>query len=118
MTGNALGPLSDPPPGPPAALRTRVIGAYRRRMRTATGSVLLCGVSLMAAAYVFLPSLEPREEATLALHSQPVTDPWGDVAALDHALQAAYARGASEDEVAPMWHERERLLRVVHSRST
>ena len=32
------------------------------------------------------------------------------VGAIDHALQNAYARGASDDEVAPLWEARRRLL--------
>jgi hypothetical protein len=36
-----------------------------------------------------------------------------DVQAIDHALQAAYDRGASDAEIAPMWVARDALLASV-----
>jgi len=63
-----------------------------------------------------MPSMRSAHEGAMApLIATGVPDaPLRDVVAVDRALQLAYARGASEDEVAPLWHERARLLRVLH----
>jgi hypothetical protein len=42
-------------------------------------------------------------------------DVQAELRALDHALQAAYDRGASDAEIAPMWVARDALLVGIQS---
>ena len=85
-----------------------------RRRKLAVGIASLALVAVMAT-----PMLAPlltdadagRGEPLLA--NQPADarrDIRADLHALDQALQAAYDRGASDAEVAPMWVAREALL--------
>ena len=104
-------------PDPSADLRERVMRAYRRRRGTAVAAPLLCG-ALLAILAGIMPATEEAQADVPYAGRQPATDPVGDVTALDHALQVAYARGASEDETAPMWRERERLLHLLQSRAS
>jgi hypothetical protein len=43
-------------------------------------------------------------------HPATTTSPDTSVQAIDRALQAAYARGASDEEVAPLWEIRQRMI--------
>ena len=106
--------LFDAPECAPPALRDRVLRAYRRRTRLGAAGALAAGLAVVAGMTV-LPPLQPTHDgATSPTIATGVSDaPLRDVAVVDHALQVAYARGASEDEVAPLWHERARLLRVL-----
>ncbi len=115
--------MSEHPPGnprsqpPSTALRSRVMKAYRRRNR-ALGSGAVMVVLLFVGAPALLSFSGMREEApTVFALSHRSADPLGDLTALDHALQVAYARGASDAEVAPMWDARKELLRLIQQRT-
>jgi hypothetical protein len=120
---DALARLGDPPP--PPGLDARIWNTRKRRIRRASdiGSVATAGV-LVAA----ILALHPRPDgdspatATVAARTSPAPasdgDVIADIRAIDHALQLAYTRHASEDEVAPLWKaRRELLLRLEPSAS-
>lgn len=106
----------------PDALWRRVEAGRRQKMhRRKIGA----GIATLAlAALVATPLLAPlltdadagRGEALVAY--QPANgqrDIQADLRVLDQALQAAYDRGASDAEVAPMWVAREALLAGIQS---
>jgi hypothetical protein len=106
--------LSDAAECAPPALRDRVLRAYRRRTRLGAAGALAAGLAFVAGMTVLTPMQPPHDGAMSPTMATGVPDaPLRDVAVVDHALQVAYARGASEDEVAPLWHERARLLRAL-----
>lgn len=79
--------------------RERVI----RRRRAATGAGL---VAVVLGVALSLSSMTP-------LHvpfPNPANPPVARLQAVDRALQTAYANGASDEELAPLWDMRERLL--------
>lgn len=109
----------NPSPGRPAEvaspeLRARVLRVYRRRSRLAIAGALVC---VSFTAFTTIPLMQSGHGDAVAPSLASEDAPLRDVAVLDHALQVAYSRGASDDEVAPLWHERERLLRILQSRS-
>ena len=81
-----------------------------RRQRGIAGSVSAVFLVLM----IFIarpPFVGPHETRGVATRSEePAADLQADVRALDQALQAAYNRGASDSEVAPMWETRRELV--------
>jgi len=101
----------------PAALWRRVEAGRRQKMRRRK---LLAGITSLAlvavmATPVFVQLLAdggPGRSEPLVAHqaSNAKRDVRADLHALDLALQAAYDRGASDAEVAPMWVAREALL--------
>lgn len=115
--------LHDLPEVPlPEALWQRVDGGRRQKMRRRR---LFAGIaSLALVAVMATPLLVPlltdadagRAQSSVAY--QPANgqnDIQADLHVLDQALQAAYDRGASDAEVAPMWVAREALLAGIHS---
>lgn len=107
----------------PDDLWQRVDSGRRQKMRRRK---LGAGIaSLALAALMATPLLVPlladvdagRREAPVA--SQPANngqrDIQTDLHVLDRALQAAYDRGASDAEIAPMWVAREALLAGIQS---
>jgi hypothetical protein len=115
--------LHDLPKVPlPDALWLRVEARRRQKMRRRklfAGIASLAFVAVMAAP-MFVQLLTDadtgRSEPLVAY--QPANgkrDIQADLHALDQALQAAYDRGASDAEVAPMWLARETLLAGIPS---
>lgn len=104
----------------PGDLWHRVDCGRRKRMhRRKLGAGI---VTLALTAVIAAPMLAPllgdadagRSEVPVAY--QPANtqhDIQSDLHALDRALQAAYDRGANDDEVAPMWAAREALLASI-----
>lgn len=115
MTPTDPAPSIDPAPvPPPPALEGRVRRAYRRRRNGLRGAGAAC--ALVLAAVLLAPSLGPHD--TPAQPAVPVaTTPDPTLQALDRALQAAYARGASDAELAPLWAARNQALATRRSRS-
>lgn len=113
--------LHDLPEVPlPDALWQRVDSGRRQKMRRRK---ILAGVaSLALVAVMAMPLLAPmlvdaRRSEALAAYQAPDSqhDIQADLHALDQALQAAYDRGASDAEIAPMWVAREALLGGIQS---
>jgi hypothetical protein len=115
--------LHDLPEVPlPDALWLRVETGRRQKMRRrklVTGIASLALVALMATPLLvpLLADADAGRNGTLVAY-QPANgqrDIQADLHALDQALQAAYDRGASDAEVAPMWVAREALLAGIQS---
>ena len=103
------------PDVPPAdALWPRLLAeqARRTRRRRAIAGFSASAMVLVLMVFVARPLLvEPQEPGMVARQPQdPPADLQADVRALDQALQAAYNRGASDSEVAPMWETRRALV--------
>ena len=121
---------------PDAALWSRIESARRqqlghRRWTRAGGS--LAAAAVFAAALVVLPRPTPVAPDALAgrlQQSQALEQEWsrldpqpalaagmppGSVSLrrIDAALQAAYDRGAGDEELAPLWEARNQALRVL-----
>ncbi|MEO6103278.1 MAG: hypothetical protein ABIP44_06530 [Pseudoxanthomonas sp.] len=116
-----------PDPDLPAVVWERLELARRQRMRRRkTGGVLatLAIVSIMAVPLLSRMQVTPgpdhvaqqqvaqQHAAQKLVHSAPPSgqDVHEQLRALDHALQVAYDRGASDAEIAPMWVARNELL--------
>jgi hypothetical protein len=101
----------------PEALWQRVEAGRRQKMRRrklGTGIVSLVLVAVMATPLLapLLTDIDVLRSEPLVAH-QPVRseqDVHEELRALDHALQVAYDRGASDAEIAPMWVARTELL--------
>lgn len=121
---------------PDAALWTRIAEARRRqlgRRRFARVGGSLAAAVLFAAAIVILPrpapvAPDPATDLTAWLHqSQALEQEWSrlepspeaarglrsPLRRIDAALQAAYDRGASDEELAPLWEARSKALRAM-----
>lgn len=108
----------------PDALWQRVEAVRLRkvqRRKTGIGIVTLALVAVMAS-----PLLVPLFTGTGRVQGEQLVahpladgarDIQADVRALDQALQAAYDRGASDAEIAPMWVARNALVGSSLSRS-
>lgn len=115
--------LHDLPEVPlPAALWQRVDGGRRQKMRRR--KLFTSAASLALVAVMAMPLLGPLFIAADAGPGQRLVayqpahgkrDIQADLHALDQALQAAYDRGASDAEVAPMWVARQALLAGIPS---
>ena len=91
-----------------------------RRWRWGARGVALALVALMAApllAPVFTGAGVEQGRSAVALPpaAPALRDIQAEVRALDHALQVAYDRGASDAEIAPMWVARDALLASTKS---
>lgn len=101
----------------PDALWQRVDSGRRqklRRRKLVAGIASLALVAVMATPLLapLLVDVDAEQDDPLVAH-QPANDrhdTQADLHVLDHALQAAYDRGASDAEIAPMWVAREALL--------
>lgn len=98
----------------PSDLWQRINGARKRSRRRRIG--ITATTLAMAAVAALLPLVQPP--APVASRHAPfaaVTTPLpanvdAELRALDRALQAGYARNASDDELEPLWAQRRRLL--------
>lgn len=106
----------------PDALWRRVEAGRRRKLRRrklGTGIAALALAVLVATPLlVSLLTGPDAERGEMPVAYQPANGPrdiQADLHALDRALQAAYDRGASDAEVAPMWVAREALLAGTQS---
>lgn len=101
----------------PEALWQRVEAGRRqkvRRRKLGAGIASLALVAVLATPLIapLLTNIDVIVSKPLAAH-QPVRsqqDVHAELRAIDHALQAAYDRGASDAEIAPMWVARNELL--------
>ena len=106
----------------PDSLWQRVEAGRRRKIqRRKLGGGM---AALLIAAVIAAPSLAPMLTGTRTIQAeqgivqQPAhggQDVQAELRALDQALQAAYNRGASDAEIAPMWVTREALLAGIGS---
>ncbi|HET7127353.1 MAG TPA: hypothetical protein VFI26_09725 [Lysobacter sp.] len=120
---DVLARLGDPPP--PPGLDARIWNARQRRVRRAFGIAGIAAASMLVAVTLVLqprPGTRSPTATTVAAQASPASarddDVIADIRAIDHALQLAYTRNASEDEVAPLWKaRRELLLRLKPSAS-
>lgn len=118
--------LRDLPEVPlPGALWQRVDSGRRQKMRRR--KLFTSAASLTLVAVMAMPLLVPLFTATDVIQSEPLTthqpmrseqDFHAELRAIDHALQAAYDRGASDAEIAPMWVARNTLLADSQPRLT
>lgn len=106
----------------PDSLWLRVEAGRRKKVRRRKLGVRIASLSLVAVIAVPLLLFDStrmmKDKQTVAL--QPVRvqqDIRAEVRALDLALQAAYDRGASDAEIAPMWVARDALLSSHRSAS-
>lgn len=96
---------------PPDALWPKLQNRQRQRTRRhrlliGTGLVtcaLAVGVLFSVRPPVSLRTPLPAVQTNAAA---PTAEPVRSLQAVDHALQVAYARGASDDELAPLWNIR------------
>lgn len=102
------------------------IDAYRkkqqRRRKVVAGIATFVVVSLLAAAPALRIITSDPASSSLAATSLPKPDNvstpqdvQAEIRALDQALQAAYARSASDAEIAPMWLVRDALVASIKS---
>ena len=84
----------------------------RRRIGTGLASTALAAL-LLVSAWPDRPTRSPGPAAQPPVLAGHGTDE--RVRALDQALQTAYERGASDDEVAPLWEARRALLVQHHA---
>lgn len=120
MTPDHRAPSIDPAPvPPPAALETRIRHAYRRRRKRLRGAGAACVLVLGVLVLAPWPGLDDTPATgTAVIPTAPASSvPDPTLQALDRALQAAYARGASDAELAPLWAARRQALATRRSRS-
>lgn len=95
---------------PPDSLWPRLAQRQRRiRQRQQAGTVLAAAAAFAGVLFFALPHADLSQQPVPALAR---TTPATRLQAVDHALQAAYARGASDDELAPLWDIRQQLASV------
>lgn len=87
----------------------------RRALRTGATLAVLLAVGL-AGMKMLMPPPEPPYGSTPVVSTVPPSAENADphqarLRALDRDLQAAYARGASDAELQPLWDERNALIR-------
>jgi hypothetical protein len=106
----------------PDALWQRVEAGRRQKMRRRNFGIGIASLALIAvmATPLLVPLITDSDsgQGEPLVASQPANgqrDIQADLHVLDQALQAAYDRGASDAEVAPMWVAREALLAGIQS---
>lgn len=103
---------SMPEPPAPESLWPRVREQRRRQVRRRRIGTGLASTALVAVLLVVAWPRQAVAPTDTAAHTQSLAGHVADdrVRALDHALQTAYERGASDDEVAPLWAARHALI--------
>lgn len=99
--------LPDPPL--PYAVWQRLNQRRARHMALRRGGVALGIVLAGGLAFLGIPPQEGEEPVPAQVAAVVDAVPIASLSTIDRALQAAYARGASDDEVAPLWEARKRL---------
>lgn len=120
-----LASLADAPL--PDTLWPRVDNARRRRLQirsAAAAASAACAAIGLALAFTFAPDRHEASAPAVATEGRqaaPSSSPPLDEAdlvhslsAIDKALQAAYDRNASDDEIAPLWQARQHLIDSAH----
>ena len=107
-----------PPPPLPPGLWPRLARRRKRQLAVRRAGMALA-IGVLAAGPLAL--LRPAQDAPApTIVAAPGIAP-GNAAdalpAIDQALQNAYARGASDDEIAPLWDVRQRLARQARAPS-
>lgn len=87
----------------------------RRRLITGLASLTLVMVATIATLTPMRERGKTRNDA-VAMHTDSVDDKQAELRAIDQALQAAYDRGASDAEIAPMWVVRAAMLTSATAR--
>ena len=101
------------PPLPPelwprlARRRQRQLATRRAGIALALGLLVVGPLALLWRAQEAPPGAQAPAAASASSAAAPTMS--SKVSAIDQALQNAYARGASDDEIAPMWEVRRRL---------
>lgn len=102
--------LQSLPEPPEPGLWPRVLAARRRQRRQRR---VVAGVASFGVAALLAVALWPGVQAPPAVDTPAIVQATPDVdeqlRALDRALQTAYDRGASDDELAPLWEVRQAL---------
>lgn len=89
---------------------------FQRKLGVGAGVFALAGVLAFKLLLPALQSDEAHAPQLVAAAALPaLSDAQADIRAIDQALQAAYDRGASDAEVAPIWAARAALLAGVQS---
>lgn len=100
-----------PEPPPPASLWPQLLERRRRqiRLRRLVTGIASTGVATVLVMVLAWPDrlAQPGPPTDQAAAGPGLA---AQVRALDHALQVAYDRGASDSEVAPLWEARQALL--------
>lgn len=102
-----------PEPALPDALQQRLQQSLHRRRRRLR--LAIAGGAAAVVAVAIFPLLPPWQEppTPAPMTHVPPVEPgntrMSQLHALDRALQAAYDRGASDDEIAPLWEARRAL---------
>lgn len=129
-------PEFEPDPGLWDRIRSANVGRVRMRRLRQTGvfGALFVGVAatwFLAFSHRLIIQPDRQSSTNWQAHSQQLQDQWNErtdqsldphiqarLRLLDSDLQAAYDRGASEPELAPLWSLRSRLLQsLVQSES-
>ena len=99
-----------PPPPLPDDLWPRLARRRQRHIAVRRAGMALA-LALLAIGPLSLVWRSQEEGARTPVASATAAATAPDaVSAIDQALQNAYARGASDDEVAPLWEARRRLF--------
>ncbi|MBS7458946.1 hypothetical protein [Coralloluteibacterium stylophorae] len=113
-----------PDPQAPERLAGRILAVRgARRRRRALGAALATAACMVTAIALLLPRSDVGHERQLAGRPVVSSPPAArlaqeraaaaEVRAIDRALQAAYARGAHEDELAGLWEARAVQLELL-----
>ena len=109
----------------PESLWQRVDAQRRQKVLRRKLGMSAATLALVGVLAIYLPSqmfngadVDSSHEVAAAKPVSMPRDIQADVQAIDHALQAAYDRGASDAEIAPMWVARDALLASIRSGST
>lgn len=97
---------------PPDALWQRLRAGQRRavlRRRLAGGATASALALLLVAVLPWPLAQAPTAPAPASVATQDPALIQEQIVSIDRALQVAYARGASDEEVAPMWQARNAL---------
>lgn len=102
----------------PASLWPRLAAAQQRRRRRLHGSIaatgaitaVVLGFSLMQGGMELPQTAVPPAAALATLEFVSPELSAGDILLVDQALQSAYETGASDDDVAPLWELRQRIV--------
>lgn len=91
----------------------------RRKLGMSAATLALAGVlAISVPGRLFNPPVDSGHQVAIVRSTFMQRDIQADVQAIDHALQTAYDRGASDAEIAPMWVARDALLASIRPAST